>query len=1334
MKSKSTTPPLIDTRRLPLALMVLALVSVSSLEARAQTTAFTYQGRVRESGAPATGLYDFQFRLYDSPAGGTQAGGVLSFEDVAVTNGLFSVTLDFGDGVFTGADRWVETALRPGAETGAYATLSPRRLLASVPYAVQAANATTAASANAVAAANVTGTLALGQLPAAVVTNNASGLQLAGAFSGSGGGLTNLDAQALTGPLAFSPALRAVVHVNDGGIALGVAVAGNHAYLANYTDGLRIYDISNPASPVNVGHVDDGGYASGVAVAGNYAYLANYTDGLRIYDISNPASPVNVGYTNDGGAAYAVAVAGNYCYLANYGDGLRIYDVSNPASPVNVGHIDDGEITLGVAVAGNYCYLANYIDGLRIYDISNPASPVNVRHTNDGGAAYGVAVAGNYAYLANSDDGLRIYDVSNPASPVNVGHIDDGGNALGVAVVGNYCYLANHDDGLRIYNVSNPASPVNVGHIDDGGSARGVAAAGYYCYLANYSDGLRTYALVAARISGSLGVGGALGVGTITPQKRLEVRATSMADGIRVDGYGTAIAPAIQLSTNGTVAGELGVAAVSGNFSADATPGDFVVRSAQTAKLLLQNGAGRSAICISNNLVGIGKPMASTALDVNGTVTATAFVGSGTGLTNLNASQITSGAVPMAQLPAAVVTNNATAVTLAGSFTGNGAGLTNLDATDLTGTIADTRLSAKVPRLDANQTFTGTNTFSARLGVGATDIDAPLSVSTEATYSGNVLKLQSQEGPNNYYLLGRAATGSHWVSWNFDQMNYSTIYSNVLVFRGGSVGVGTDNPQKRLEITARGTADGLRVEGNGFAPSVQLSTNGTVVGELGAAIGSGQFGTDATPGDIVMRSATGKVLVQNGGGASAVAVVDNMVGIRKANPATALDVNGTVTATVFAGDGSGLTSLDASRLTGTVSDARLSTNVALLNDNQVFTGVNRFSGATALTNAANTIAGTFAGNGSGITNLPAGSVTSSQLASGAVAANLAASGQSAVPVGGMVLSSSSADANLTGAGYSRLGRVIMEGGWERLTSLGAPSARRAHASVAISPRFTLIWGGRSSSSGYLSDGMLLEISPEGETLWNSIALPTAGKPSARAYHTAVWTGSEAIIWGGCAGSTALNTGARCAVWTAGSWDAVTTTGAPAARYDHTAVWTGTEMIIWGGYDGTNCRGEGARYNPSTGAWTPMPAGPSARYYHTAVWTGTEMIIWGGYSGSAALSDGARYSPTDNTWTPLSSTTAPQERCQHTAVWTGSEMVIWGGRSGNTRYGDGARYNPGINAWTAMNLDDAPQGRIEHTAVWMKNKMVVFGGWNTTDYFNDALIYTPERSLYLYLKN
>src|SRR5881628_2871577 len=106
-----------------------------------------------------------------------------------------------------------------------------------------------------------------------------------------------------------------------------------------------------------------------------------------------------------------------------------------------------------------------------------------------------------------------------------------------------------------------------------------------------------------------------------------------------------------------------------------------------------------------------------------------------------------------------------------------------------------------------------------------------------------------------------------------------------------------------------------------------------------------------------------------------------------------------------------------------------------------------------------------------------------------------------------------------------------------------------------------------------------------------------------------------IVWGGFNGSY-LNTGGRYNPGT-DSWTATSTTSAPAARQQHTAVWTGSEMIVWGGTDGSSFFNTGGRYNPGTDSWTATSTtgAPAGRNSHTAVWTGTEMIVWGGYNGS-----------------------------------------------------------------------------------------------------------------------
>src|SRR6266566_4284247 len=94
-----------------------------------------------------------------------------------------------------------------------------------------------------------------------------------------------------------------------------------------------------------------------------------------------------------------------------------------------------------------------------------------------------------------------------------------------------------------------------------------------------------------------------------------------------------------------------------------------------------------------------------------------------------------------------------------------------------------------------------------------------------------------------------------------------------------------------------------------------------------------------------------------------------------------------------------------------------------------------------------------------------------------------------------------------------------------------------------------------------------------------------------------------------------------------TWTATSTTNAPDARFGHTAVWTGSEMIVWGGSNGSGSLNTGGRYNPSTDTWTATSTtnAPDARFFHTAVWTGSEMIVWGGFNGSSHFNTGGRYS-------------------------------------------------------------------------------------------------------------
>ena len=278
---------------------------------------------------------------------------------------------------------------------------------------------------------------------------------------------------------------------------------------------------------------------------------------------------------------------------------------------------------------------------------------------------------------------------------------------------------------------------------------------------------------------------------------------------------------------------------------------------------------------------------------------------------------------------------------------------------------------------------------------------------------------------------------------------------------------------------------------------------------------------------------------------------------------------------------------------------------------------------------------------------------------------------------------------------------------------GAPPARNRHTAVWTGSEM-IIWGGRDYNHVRFSSGG--RYNPAANS-WTAVN-PT-GAPTARSHHTAVWTGTEMIIWGG--GVTepgGFNTGGRYNP-AGNSWTEVTTTGAPAARMYHTAVWTGSEMIVWGGGSGGDFisnRSGGGRYNPAANTWTGIPNSlpntPSVRSVHTAVWSGSEMIVWGGVGGGAgtALRDGGRYNPAGNTWASVNTIGAPEGRWVHTTVWTGSEMIVWGGYFNGLALNTGGRYRPAGDSWTAVTTTGAPARRWDHSAAWTGSEMIVWGGY------------------------
>jgi len=291
--------------------------------------------------------------------------------------------------------------------------------------------------------------------------------------------------------------------------------------------------------------------------------------------------------------------------------------------------------------------------------------------------------------------------------------------------------------------------------------------------------------------------------------------------------------------------------------------------------------------------------------------------------------------------------------------------------------------------------------------------------------------------------------------------------------------------------------------------------------------------------------------------------------------------------------------------------------------------------------------------------------------------------------------------------------------WTPTSITNAPDGRMLPTAVWTGSEM-IVWGGTTDRINGLNTGGRYNPSTDS---WTPIS--TTNAPTARFAHTAVWTGSEMIVWGGYNNGSRLNTGGRYDPST-DTWTATSTTNTPDGRYEHTAVWTGSEMIVWGGLGGTDLN-TGGRYNPVTDTWiaTSTTAAPIARRINTAVWTGSEMIVWGGVNDITILNSGGKYDPNTDTWTSTSMTNAPDVRVWHTAVWTGTEMVVWGGFNSPKSYRNtGGRYNPGTDSWTPTSTTNAPVGREAHTAVWTGGEMIVWGGDENASSLNTGGRYDP----------
>jgi N-acetylneuraminic acid mutarotase len=287
--------------------------------------------------------------------------------------------------------------------------------------------------------------------------------------------------------------------------------------------------------------------------------------------------------------------------------------------------------------------------------------------------------------------------------------------------------------------------------------------------------------------------------------------------------------------------------------------------------------------------------------------------------------------------------------------------------------------------------------------------------------------------------------------------------------------------------------------------------------------------------------------------------------------------------------------------------------------------------------------------------------------------------------------------------------------WTSTTLLNAPQPRSGHIAVWSGSRM-IVWGGDDGQgvNGPFDDGALYDAATDSWTPMSS----GANHPAGHTRHRAIWSGTEMIFFGGQTGFgyRITNTGGRYNPST-DSWSPMGLSSVtPDGRSRHTAIFTGSEMIIWGGsnlHDQYPDKDSGGRYDPALDNWTPVAIDantPLPRSSHVAVWTGTRMLIWGGSAGGSESNEGGIYDPVSDSWvTMVVDVNTPEGRIDATAVWSGTEMIVWGGRTVSGPTDTGGRYDPALDSWSSITTTGAPSRRTDHSAVWAKTSMIVFGG-------------------------
>jgi hypothetical protein len=317
---------------LSLALVPACLFLANSNHAFAQGTAFTYQGQLSSGTNLANGNYDLHFYLRDAVANGNPVGATNTLAPVAVSNGIFTVTLDFGVGIFTGNPRWLEVGVRTNGSAGAYTALSPRQAITSTPYAIQAAN-----SGN------------LGGQPATSFAPNSGSASYVAKSGDTMTGSLNIPSTSI---LNFGGTTRQMLDLFGGGYGIGVQNYTLYSRTANgfawYLGGVHNDNQTNAGGGSTLMTLDPYGDLDVTgAVMGHVGVYGTSSGGSFSSGVSGTD---NSGYNNSTGVS-GTSSAGDGVY--GVGANKGVHGLTSSAGPTHAGVFGENSAVGGTGVVGN---------------------------------------------------------------------------------------------------------------------------------------------------------------------------------------------------------------------------------------------------------------------------------------------------------------------------------------------------------------------------------------------------------------------------------------------------------------------------------------------------------------------------------------------------------------------------------------------------------------------------------------------------------------------------------------------------------------------------------------------------------------------------------------------------------------------------------------------------------------------------------------------------------------------------------------------------------------------------------------------------------------------